>query len=243
VPLCDCNDGYLGDGTTCRLPESCLELAMGDPGLPNGEYTLAAGDGGAGATVYCEMTTAGGGWIEAFTEDSSWDPTTGSEGPGWTFPISITAEGSSMMIDFSDAPMAGPNEWSVRLIIEETADEVDPGLTLEQLFTDPQLVNFDLTANNRNGLTVLVPAVEVDPNASPDAGPVEAPDCAAVTAAWPGLGAAICGATGTQHLVIQDSNTSGGEDYSIGVSTANNAYGWPQAPDGQFPEYVRIWIR
>jgi hypothetical protein len=66
-----------------------------------------------------------------------------------------------------------------------------------------------------------------------------------VTAAWPGLSNAICSPAPApaQHLVIQDANTSAGETYRLGVSTANNDYGWPEAATGQFPGYVRIWIR
>jgi hypothetical protein len=251
APVCDCVVGYLGDGTTCTLPATCKEIIDNDPTAPSGTYTLAVAggaDGGGGTLeVFCEMTTAGGGWVEALTGDTSFDPGSDVFGPGYTMPITIDpANGSSMMIDFSDSPM-GPGEYSIRLIIEETADDVDPGVTLQQLFTDPELINWDLTANNRAGLTVLQQSAGVAGDAGADGGAVVLPeDCAAVAAPWPGLSAAICGATGTQHLVIQDQSVGAGcagSTYTIGVSSANNCFGWPEAADGQFPTYVRFWIR
>lgn len=70
---------YNGAQTTAQLTVSgqnartCLELLNAQPGLPSGSYTVYPD--GTARTVYCDMTTAGGGWtlIGRFT---NWGGTT-----------------------------------------------------------------------------------------------------------------------------------------------------------------------
>ena len=58
---CECPETMIGDGEECYYPESCLELSNASPGLADGLYTIDPGDDGE-FTVYCDMTTDGGGW-------------------------------------------------------------------------------------------------------------------------------------------------------------------------------------
>jgi Fibrinogen beta and gamma chains, C-terminal globular domain len=51
-------------GDAVAIPRSCKELHSMDPTAASGLFTLGLRglDGGAGREVYCDMTTAGGGW-------------------------------------------------------------------------------------------------------------------------------------------------------------------------------------
>jgi hypothetical protein len=57
----DCQSGFCDQGT-CQsdLPASCLEIAMEDPFAMDGFYSIRLD--GRSATVYCDMSTDGGGW-------------------------------------------------------------------------------------------------------------------------------------------------------------------------------------
>ncbi|KAJ8034043.1 Fibrinogen C domain-containing protein 1 [Holothuria leucospilota] len=60
---CDCQDGYEGDGETCTaLYTDCYDVyRIGQ--RQNGVYTIMpTGWTGSPFNVYCDMTTAGGGW-------------------------------------------------------------------------------------------------------------------------------------------------------------------------------------
>lgn len=58
-----CSGGYCLNGA-CEFPASCSGLLKNNPNLPTGAYWVDSdGPGGmAPYEVYCEMTTAGGGW-------------------------------------------------------------------------------------------------------------------------------------------------------------------------------------
>ena len=54
--LCDDNN------CVCRLPRSCQDQLAATPGAPDGMYEIAPPGVSAPITVFCDMTTAGGGW-------------------------------------------------------------------------------------------------------------------------------------------------------------------------------------
>ncbi|XP_071837381.1 uncharacterized protein [Apostichopus japonicus] len=62
VNICQCIDGYEGDGVTCeRLPMDCYDLYV--DGIRNdGVYTIYPDGWLNGIQAYCEMTSNGGGW-------------------------------------------------------------------------------------------------------------------------------------------------------------------------------------
>jgi hypothetical protein len=83
---CTCANGF--SGPTCAVaPTSCSAIATANGAAPNGVYTIDP-DGAAGApafSVYCDMTTDGGGWTKILqyhnapytpTPDASGDVTT-----------------------------------------------------------------------------------------------------------------------------------------------------------------------
>jgi len=63
-----CDDGNVdsADGCTaaCTVPKSCLEVQMAAPGATDGVYLVDpdGAEGVPGFSVFCDMTTAGGGW-------------------------------------------------------------------------------------------------------------------------------------------------------------------------------------
>ena len=60
---CECNPGFIGDGTTCGLPRSCLELLGAFPDSLDGTYVVdpdGAGILSEPFAAYCDMR--GGGW-------------------------------------------------------------------------------------------------------------------------------------------------------------------------------------
>lgn len=61
----DCGQAVC-DATVCRQATTCKELRAANPALPDGAYMLDP-DGAAGAlapvSLYCDMTTDGGGWM------------------------------------------------------------------------------------------------------------------------------------------------------------------------------------
>ena len=66
VEQCDDGDMDNADGCTaaCTVPKSCLEVQMAAPAAPDGVYLVDpdGADGLPGFSVFCDMTTAGGGW-------------------------------------------------------------------------------------------------------------------------------------------------------------------------------------
>ena len=58
---CSCDPTFLGDGFSCRLPGSCLELLQDQPNTSSGLYSINTGMGGD-LGVFCDMSTDGGGW-------------------------------------------------------------------------------------------------------------------------------------------------------------------------------------
>jgi hypothetical protein len=60
-----CATGQVCEAQQCRAPHTCKELKAELPGLPTGTYAIDPdGPGGAaGFSAYCDMTTAGGGWM------------------------------------------------------------------------------------------------------------------------------------------------------------------------------------
>ena len=65
VEQCDDANAVDSDGCSqCVVPKSCKELKAGVPNLANGVYSIDPdGVGGqVGFPVFCDMTTAGGGW-------------------------------------------------------------------------------------------------------------------------------------------------------------------------------------
>ena len=69
-----CADGACVAGR-CALPRSCQELKARRPTSPDGRYTIDPDGAGAGAAleVFCNMTTAGGGWTYVATVTNSGD--------------------------------------------------------------------------------------------------------------------------------------------------------------------------
>ncbi|MGB0590517.1 MAG: fibrinogen-like YCDxxxxGGGW domain-containing protein [Myxococcota bacterium] len=102
-----CDDGNLdeADGctSTCQSYDvsqspDCLAILHAIPGTPSGHYTIdpeGPGAGGDPATVYCDMTTQGGGWtycgrrVDATTlegpdsQSVEWQPRSPGEGDNW----------------------------------------------------------------------------------------------------------------------------------------------------------------
>ncbi|KAJ8033621.1 Ficolin-1 [Holothuria leucospilota] len=63
IHQCYCNDGYAGDGETCKLIYTDCYDALQDGQINDGIYTvLPSGWPGTPFNVYCDMTTSGGGW-------------------------------------------------------------------------------------------------------------------------------------------------------------------------------------
>ena len=63
---CAGDDNCLGGRCDARPFESCSAILMAQPGAPSGEYVLvpraSAGNGTTPYRVWCDMTSAGGGW-------------------------------------------------------------------------------------------------------------------------------------------------------------------------------------
>lgn len=60
---CACNPGHIGDGLTCALPRSCLQLLGASPDSPDGTYAIdpdGAGILSEPFAAHCDMR--GGGW-------------------------------------------------------------------------------------------------------------------------------------------------------------------------------------
>ncbi|XP_068711510.1 microfibril-associated glycoprotein 4-like isoform X2 [Montipora foliosa] len=57
---CSCKPGYAGDGKTCRVTRNCAELYKYGKRI-SGVYTIDP-DGSGTFDVFCDQTTAGGGW-------------------------------------------------------------------------------------------------------------------------------------------------------------------------------------
>ena len=64
----ECDDGNIdntdGCTTTCTAPKSCLAVQVAFPGATDGVYLVDpdGAEGTPGFQVFCDMTTAGGGW-------------------------------------------------------------------------------------------------------------------------------------------------------------------------------------
>lgn len=70
----DACPGDCSDTCACGTPRSCREYLAATPGLPDGVYTIdpdGVGVGEASFAVYCDMTSAAGGWTRVFYEDTS----------------------------------------------------------------------------------------------------------------------------------------------------------------------------
>ncbi|XP_056017016.1 ficolin-2-like [Ostrea edulis] len=60
---CQCTNGYKGDTCEVKLPfNSCMEILQSDGNLKGKDGTYMINVGGPNGTVYCDMTTDGGGW-------------------------------------------------------------------------------------------------------------------------------------------------------------------------------------
>ena len=79
-----CGAGRVCDASTCRtLYGSCQEILLANPSSPSGAYWVAPAGQGSAAEVYCDMTTAGGGWTLALKANGA-NPTFAYDAPIWT---------------------------------------------------------------------------------------------------------------------------------------------------------------
>lgn len=98
-----CPDGIC-EAQSCRAPHSCKELHAAQPGLTGGIYTIDVDDAGAAAPldVYCDMTTAGGGWMALLLPESGASAATHPDLASSTAVLSGTqsCESSTVPTDF-----------------------------------------------------------------------------------------------------------------------------------------------
>lgn len=109
---CACNAPYLGNGTTCRHPKSCLEALQNFPQLTSGIYTINTGMGG-NLQVYCDMSSGGGGFtmlkVSNGTAIGAADAERYCEARGMHLFIPRSPEHLNIAFDVATNPNVGPD--------------------------------------------------------------------------------------------------------------------------------------
>jgi hypothetical protein len=247
VVTCNCQSGFVGDGTTCSRPTSCNELHLARPTLVSGAYTLKPSASAAAFVTYCEMTAQGGGWTLVLNEGPTFVPTSlGFTGSCYSksctnLAYSSVPLGSDVMLDMRDGPIVGNNQLARVVITGVKA--TSRGKTVLALFTTGP--NY-LEKEDNSNLTVQLGGTKDCVGTLPqDMAALVCTSCDAADATCQapvivfGDGDSSCVAPGTYTFAI-------GAAYSY-TSPWTNCAGWPQAPSlgatSYYPQNFRIWVR
>jgi hypothetical protein len=243
---CACVDGFVREGTTCRLPRSCNELHGVAPELASGPYTLQPLGATASFQAYCGMMLEGGGWTLVVNEGPSFDPNTMGLPSELCYSSACTNLGysqvlldSDVMIDMSNAAIVNAT-YTARVIVTGV-HAMSRGKTLRTLFTTgPNYVDLP---DNSNVAVRMIGGAECSTLPADMAAlvcPCSTADCkSSVMVFGDNDSAAGCRTTPAPRFAI-------GAAYDYMTSWGNCA-GWPQDPNyvnaDFYPDYIRVWLR